>query len=185
MQLEARKLLAKCSHEISKPECFHLGSAQRLMAKRHIRRPSFGSLAEHWLAVECRLNDSLAGVQLCFREEPGAAVAHRQERLAVDGGIEVKSHQLRIALMEEVVEADVITNLLAELGQPAMKGDDSIEQAITGEAARFEIDAQKAGEEKVRLPRFDRDARGDAIVFQIPAPLVNQMFRDHPSGCER
>ena len=104
------------------------------------------------------------------REEPGAAVAHRQQRLAVDGRLEAEAEQVRLALPEEPVDVDVVADRLAGAGQAAMERDDGVEQPVDGQPARGEVDAEIAGQEQVGLPGFDGDAGRDAPPSRYHAP---------------
>ena len=59
-----------------------------------------------------------------------------------------------------------------------MEGHDGVEQAIDGEAARVEVDAEIAGQEQVGLPRFDGDAGRDTAAVEIPGVGMNVVFGD-------
>ena len=129
------------------------------------------------LAVEGRVDDAPAGGELVGREEPGAAVAHGQERRAADRGLEAKAEEPRVPLAEEAVDADVVLDPLADAGQLAVERHDGVEQPINGKAARLEVDAEEAGQEQVGLPGLDADAGRDAARVEIPAPGVDGVIR--------
>ena len=112
-------------------------------------------------------------------EEAGAAVAHGEQRLAVHRRLETEAEQVGLALAEEALDADVVADGLARPGQPAMEGDYGVEQAVDGETAGDEVDAEVAGEEKVRLARFHGDAGRDAAAVQVPGAGVDVVLRHH------
>ena len=60
-----------------------------------------------------------------------------------------------------------------------------VEQAIDGQAARPEIDAEIAGQEQVGLARLDGDAGGNAAAVQIPGAGPDVVLGDDAAGGQR
>ena len=86
---------------------------------------------------------------------------------------------------DELVDVDVVDDRLADLRQPAVERDDGVEQAVDGEAAGLEVDAEEAGEEQVGLPALDRDRGRDAAGFEIPAVGADGVFGDDAAARHR
>ena len=98
--------------------------------------------AGHGPPLEIGFDDPRPCIEFFAGEEPGAAVAHGHHRLPVDRGVEVKPEQLRITLPEEPLDADIVMDGLAGLGQAAVERHDRIEQPVHRQALRLEINAQ-------------------------------------------
>src|SRR5262249_18318052 len=128
---------------------------------------------------------ALAGRQLRRGEEAGDAVRHRQQRFAINASLEPEAEQVRLVLAEEVVNVDVITNDFAGVGQAAVERHLGVEQAVDGEAARLEVDAEVAGQEQVGLAGLDGDAGGDAAAVEVPGAGPNVVLGDDAAGGQR
>ena len=136
---------------------------------------------ESTATVSGRLRDDpFAGCQLLGREEAGAAVSHRQERLASHRRIELEPEQDCHPLAEEPGDPDVVADHLADAGQPAVEGHRRVEQPIHGQPLGLEVDAQIAGEDQVGLARLHRDAGRNPLAVQVPRIRLDHMLRDDP-----
>ena len=124
------------------------------------------------------MDDSLAARQFGLGEVAGTAFAHGEERAAIDGGIELKPEEIGAALTEEVQHADVVVDRLAGLRQRVVKRDDRVEQPVTREALRLEVDPQPARQKEVGLSRLDGDARRNATAVEIPRAGMNVVLGD-------
>ncbi len=89
---------------------------------------------------------------------------------------------MRVALAEKAVDVNVVLNGGARTGKAAVEGDDRVEQAIHGAAARHEVDAQEGREEQVSLPRLNGDAGRKAPSVEVPGTGTNVVFRHHTAG---
>ncbi|MNS35798.1 hypothetical protein D3C72_679650 [compost metagenome] len=175
---QIREGRAEAAGEVATAQGLDLGLGVGLAAHRHQRAPVGGELAGHGLLVEGGEDDALAVGELFRREEAGAALAHGQERLAVDGGLELEEEQVGVALAHEAQDLDVVANHLARDGQAAVEGDDRIEQAVTGQPLGDVVDAQIGGEEQIGLAGFDGDARRDAAAVEVPGARHDVVLGD-------
>ena len=133
-------------------------------------------------AVELGLHDALAGGQLLGGEEAGAAVASSSAAARRRPCLEAEAEQVRVALAEEAVDVDVVADHLARAGQAAVEGHDGVEQAIDGQAARLEVDAEVARQEQVGLARLDGDAGGNPAAVEIPGAGLDVVLGDDAAG---
>src|SRR5262249_61931897 len=92
--------------------------------------------------VNLRLHAPSSGRKLLAREEARAAILHGEQRLAVNCSFKTKSEQMCIALTEEMVDANIVTDGFTGLWQPAVESNARIEQPVDRQAARNEIDSQ-------------------------------------------
>ena len=138
-------------------------------------RPSAGGRARSWTIPWPAASASAV-------KKPGAAVAHRQQRLAVDRRLEPEPEQVRLALAEEVVDVDVVADDLAGAGQPAVEGHDGVEQPVDGQPPGLEVDAEVARQEQVGLARLDGDAGRDPPAVEIPGPGQDVVLGDDPAA---
>src|SRR5262249_39736715 len=103
--------------------------------------------------------------------------------LPADRSLEAEAEQMSLALAEEAIDVNVVTNDLAGARQLTVERDNCVEQPIDGQAARLKIDAEVAGQEQVGLSRLDGDARRDSSTVEIPAGRKDIVFRhDAPRG---
>ena len=171
--------------EVAAMQRRHLIRRERALLEGNEIHPIGGSLPRHRLSVELRVNDSLPRRERLRRKEAGDAVGHAQQRFAVDSPFEPETEEPRVGLAEELVDADVVLDALADARQLSVERHHGVEQAVDGEALRPEVDAEKTGEKQVGLARFDRDARGASTVVEVPAPGVNGVVGDDPAPRHR
>ena len=172
-ELQPGELLAEALCQVAFAQRIELLRRIRLHRHRHEVFPIRRTLAGLRLELQRSADDTLARCQILRREKARATLGHREQRLAVDGGLEVELEEPHAALLEEALDADVVANHLARARQAAMETNLRIEQPIHRQPARLEINAEEAGEKQIRLSRLDRDARRDAPAVEIPSARVN------------
>ena len=144
-QRQANERGAEAGCEVSLTQGQQLRVIIAFDGHRHRIAPIGGAFARARPLVQSRLDDPLASRQFGLSEKAGTAFAHRQQRLAIDGRIELEPEEVRVPLSEEVQHTDVVVDCLASLRQLVMKGDDRIEQPVTRKALRLEVDPQPTG----------------------------------------
>ena len=66
-----------------------------------------------------------------------------------------------------------------------MERDHRVQEAIPGQAARVDVDAEPAGKEEVGLTGFHCDAGGDGATVEVPGTHPDIVLGENPSTCHR
>ena len=181
-QVESGKERAETARQVACTQAVQLGGIVALDRQRRQLPPVVGADAAGRAQVDGRPHDPTVGLQGLAGEESGAAVAHGQQRPAIDRGIEAEAEQVGVTLAEKAFDADIVMDCLARARQSAVKGDHSIQQAVDRQAAGDEVNPHVAGQEQICLPCLDRDAGRNPSAVQVPGVGMDVMFGHDPAA---
>ena len=106
--------------------------------------------------------------QLGIGEEPGLPLSHGQANLAIDPAVVVEEHQPDIALDGVPVHVNIVSERIANLGQPAVVGELTAQQAVDSVVAVADVDAKRRDQHQVGLAGLDHDPGGHVALVQVP-----------------
>src|SRR5262249_32081666 len=151
----------------------------RFHRHRRERLPIWRADAGTRLPIQVGVYDAFPRCQFASGEKAGAAVTHREERLAAHCPLEAEAEEIGCILPEKAVDANVVVDRFAGPGKPPMECHHRIQQSINRLPPGFEVNAEITGEEQIRLPCFDGDASRYPPSVEIPSAGLNIMLGDH------
>src|SRR5690606_37439845 len=113
LEWERGEGLAEAARKIANSQCIDLRVIIAFLGHGHEFTPSLGEGTGAALQSETRIHHALAGGKVAFCEEARATVSHGHQRLAIHGGVEPELEEPRVAVAEEMVNVNIVSDHLA------------------------------------------------------------------------